>query len=90
MVPIVGSGVGDGGIISIVVDGGVGVLFVGVGGSFRDADGQFSPVEFGCDLVCARVAVGSTSEFRHANQSALAMQACLLKRCVVFGNTSLK
>ena len=37
MVPIVGSGVGDGGIISIVVDGGVGVLFVGVGGSFRDA-----------------------------------------------------
>ena len=51
---------------------------------------EFCPVEFGCDLVCARVDVGSTFEFRHVNLSALAMQACLLLRCVVFVDTNLK
>ena len=51
---------------------------------------EFSMIEFGCDLVCARVDVGSPFEFRHANLSALAMQPCLLPRCVVFVDTSLK
>ena len=51
MVPIVGSGVGDGGIISIIVNGGVGVLFDGVGGSFRKADG----VQLGLGFVKCKV-----------------------------------
>ena len=51
---------------------------------------ECNPVEFGCDFVCARVDVGSTFELRHANLFALTMQACLLLRCVVFVDTSLK